>query len=123
MSRSDTTLPAGPEDEPAFFAPWQARAFALTVHLHARGLFPWEAWSAALGRRLAAEQGHIRPQPSGTEEEAEAYFVAWVAALGELLAERGIAGEAEIASMAGAWQAAARATPHGQPITLDRAEG
>ncbi len=123
MSPSDAAPLTGPEDEPAFFAPWQARAFALTVHLHAHGLFPWEAWSTALGRRLAAAQPRPGLEPPGTESEAESYFAAWVAALGDLLAERGVAGEAEIAALADAWQAAARATPHGQPITLDRAKG
>lgn len=123
MSLPDATLPPGPEDEPTFFAPWQARAFSLTVHLHARGLFEWREWSAALGRRLAATEPRPGPLPPGTEAEAEAYFAAWVAALGDLLAERDVTGEAEVAALAQEWQAAARATPHGQPITLNRVRG
>lgn len=105
-----------------FFAPWQARAFALAVHLHGAGLFTWQEWSAALGRHLSGAQKSEATLP-GTEMEAEAYFTAWVAALGDLLAERGVAGVSEITALTHAWQAAARATPHGQPITLDRAGG
>lgn len=117
----DLPLHPGPQPgEPAFHAPWQARAFALTVHLHAAGLFTWQEWSAALGRHLGAAQGtgalDIGAQPP--EAGAEAYFGAWLAALEEMLAARGLAGEAEVAGMAAAWQAAARATPHGQPIVL-----
>jgi len=99
--------------EPVFHAPWQARAFALTVHLHGAGVFTWQEWSATLGRHLNAAPP---PDTTAAEAGAETYFNAWLAALEELLAARRLAGDAEISRMAAAWQAAARATPHGQPI-------
>lgn len=111
--------PAPRPDEPVFHAPWQARAFALAVHLHAAGLFSWEEWSTTLGRHLNATQ---TPGTKPPEAEAEAYFNAWLATLEELLAARGVAGDAEVARMAAAWKAAARATPHGQPIVLPSPE-
>ena len=41
------------------------------------------------------------------------------AALEKLLAARDVARPADVASVAAAWQRAAHATPHGQPILLE----
>lgn len=93
-----------PDAPPAFPAPWAARAFALAVALSEAGVVPWPEFSAALAEaRGAAPEGD--------------YFAAWLAALEAVLARRGIGPEA-VAAMTAAWQAAARVTPHGQPITL-----
>ena len=94
--------PERPEMPAVFPAPWAARAFALAVALNEAGAFGWPEFSAALAEARAAA-------PEGD------YFVAWLAALEAVLARRGVASEA-VAAMAAAWQAAARATPHGQPI-------
>ncbi len=61
-----------------FEAPWQARAFALAVQLHEAGHSTWPAWSQRLGRACRAEPE--RP-----------YWESWLAALEELVAERGLA--------------------------------
>ena len=45
---------------------------------------------------------------------------AWLAALERLLIAKGVASGAELRDLAEAWRAAAEATPHGQPIVLDR---
>jgi nitrile hydratase accessory protein len=97
-------LPRAPGGAPVFPEPWAARAFGLAVALSEGGAFAWPEFSAALAEARAAE-------PEGD------YFVAWLAALEAVLARRGVAPEA-VAATAAAWQAAARATPHGQPIRL-----
>ena len=101
------------EQQPPFEAPWQARAFALTVHLHEQGHFSWGEWSAALAqeRRRSAEQG-IADAP-------EQYYRDWLRALERLLVELGAAGEAECSRFRAAWVAAYKATPHGQPVRLE----
>ncbi|EAQ01758.1 hypothetical protein OB2597_14981 [Pseudooceanicola batsensis HTCC2597] len=112
----------GPEP-PHFFAPWQARAFALTLALHESGAFTWREWAAALSARI----GRAEPLPgrSGSEAHAESYYRDWLAALSDLLTHKGHADAATIREMAEVWQRAAGNTPHGTPIRyeagLDRA--
>lgn len=96
-----------PPDDPVFAEPWEAQAFALAVGLEAKGVFTWSEWAAALGREIKA-QG-----PRG-------YYECWLAALEALVAEKRLMSEAERHSRIAAWDRAARATPHGQPIDLAR---
>lgn len=91
--------------EPVFTEPWEAKAFALTVHLHDRGLFTWEEWTQALGAERAR-----RPD--------EDYYRAWTRTLEVLLGEIGVAEAGVLERLAAAWQEAARTTPHGSPIEL-----
>jgi nitrile hydratase accessory protein len=103
-------LPRSAEGEPVFPEPWAAEAFAMTVHLHERGLFGWSEWAESLSSELH------RP---GRAEDGSDYFDCWVAALCGLLADRGIADAAEILTLQQSWQRAAEATPHGKPILLE----
>jgi nitrile hydratase accessory protein len=108
LARHDALPPDRPG--PVFREPWHAQAFAMTVALHERGRFTWGEWAEALSRALAG-------QAAGDDAE-DAYYRAWLDALETLLAAKGLVGEAERAARQDAWDAAARATPHGQPITL-----
>ena len=102
MRGNDTlTRPEAPFDEP-----WQAQLFALTVALNEAGHFDWSDWAAVFGPRVQ-------------KAPADQYWHIWAAALVSLLEHRGIAETQEVADLTRRWQAAARATPHGQPITLD----
>ncbi|MFB2550814.1 nitrile hydratase accessory protein [Ensifer soli] len=102
-------LPLSVDGAPAFSHPWQAQAFAMTVHLHESGVFTWSEWAAALSREVH------RP---GRASDGSDYFESWVAALGALLVERGVASDETIRQLAADWQRAAEATPHGRPIRL-----
>ena len=118
------TVPASAEpraDAPAFSEPWQARAFAITLLLHELGLFTWSEWTGRLGHELAAVPDGGSVAPDGADPGP--YHRAWLAALQALLAERGVVAEDLLADVAEAWQAAAHATPHGQPIRLENARG
>jgi nitrile hydratase accessory protein len=103
-------LPKSQEGDPVFSEPWQADAFALTVHLHARGVFSWTEWAAALSTEVH------RPHRA---EDGSDYFEAWVAALSAILCEKGVADAATLEALQHGWQRAAEATPHGQPILLE----
>lgn len=93
--------------EQTFAEPWQAQVFAIVVRLSEAGHFTWSEWSEALGREVSACQ-----QP-GYEQ--------WLAALEGLLVAKGLMSEAERTARVAAWDKAARATPHGQPILLTQA--
>ncbi|ACI55798.1 nitrile hydratase accessory protein [Rhizobium leguminosarum] len=102
-------LPRSPEGDPVFPEPWAADAFAMTVHLHEKGLFAWGEWAEALSKEL---------HKPGRVGDGRDYFDCWVAALSELLVSRGIADASVIFDLQQSWQRAAEATPHGQPIEL-----
>jgi nitrile hydratase accessory protein len=102
-------LPKSPEGDPVFAEPWNAQAFAMTVHLHQKGVFTWSEWAAALSGEVHGD---------GRAEDGSDYFDCWVAALCGLLIEKGIADDETILGLQESWQRAAEATPHGKPIEL-----
>lgn len=114
MSRPDDKLDRLPAlrregGGPVFAEPWQAQAFALAVRLHEQGLFTWREWAEALGAEIAAAGPHDAP---------ERYYEHWLAALEKLTERKGLISAAERLARRDAWERAARATPHGQPIVL-----
>lgn len=110
-----TALPRLPGDAegPVFAEPWQAEACALTVRLHETGHFSWMEWTAALGAqfRAAAERGE-------PDNDGGAYYTHWLAALETLVTAKGLTDRAALSHRKDAWEAAYRATPHGQPVEL-----
>ena len=66
--------PAG--EEPVFAAPWEAHAFALTVQLHAQGLFSWTEWSDTLAASIR-------------KNNAAPYYESWLNALESLVLKKG----------------------------------
>ena len=116
MTIAMTTVPAmprAPADNPPVFAqPWQAQAFAMTLHLHQRGLFTWPEWAAALAAQISSAQA------AGDADLGDTYYIHWLAALETLVAAKGAASAAALSRCGQAWEHAAGRTPHGQPITL-----
>ncbi|MBN8952315.1 MULTISPECIES: nitrile hydratase accessory protein [unclassified Rhizobium] len=103
-------MPKSADGEPVFPEPWAADAFAMTVHLHERGLFAWSEWA----ERLSAEL-----HKPGRAVDGSDYFDCWVSALSGLLVAKGIADADVILALQQSWQRAAEATPHGRPIALE----
>jgi nitrile hydratase accessory protein len=106
------SLPDLPEhlrdkDGPVFREPWEAQVFAMVVGLHERGLFTWNEWAQALGKQLKSE-----PQ--------ENYYESCLITLEILVEGNYILSHEERLERIEAWDRAARATPHGQPIELSR---
>ena len=102
-------LPRSQEGDPVFAEPWQAEAFALTVHLFDRGLFTWPEWAEA----LSSEVTRPHRDPDGHD-----YYDCWVEALSGLLESKGVADASTILGLQRSWQRAAEATAHGKPIEL-----
>ena len=94
-------------DGPVFAEPWEAQAFAMAVKLNEAGVFQWGEWAETLGAELKAEPE--RP-----------YYESWLAALEKLVEAKGVMSGPERLARVEAWDRAAKATPHGQPIDLSR---
>lgn len=113
-ARAAQEVPSIPRDAdgPVFREPWEAQAFAMTLALHARGLFTWPEWAAALSREIK------RAQAAGDPDTGETYYLHWLAALERLVAEKGVASAETLHRTKHAWEHACDRTPHGQPIEL-----
>jgi len=79
-------VPGLPRDEQGavFAAPWEAKAFALVVHLHQRGAFAWTDWVNTLSAEIAADRARATETP---------YYLLWLAAAERLVAQQGLLAE------------------------------
>jgi nitrile hydratase accessory protein len=102
------------DDGPVFRAPWEAQAFGMAVTLHERGYFAWREFAERLAGEIAAARAR------GEADDGRRYYHYWLAALERLVADKRLVGGEELQARTQAWDAAARATPHGQPIVLRR---
>ena len=100
----------GGKPDAAFEEPWQAQAFALAVALQDRNVFSAAEWAEALGREVHSEDA---------AQDGHDYYEHWLAALEALLNAKGLAARQAVDDLAHAWERAAHATPHGQPILLE----
>ena len=107
-----TLATADGETAPVFAEPWQAQVFAMTLHLHQRGLFSWPEWAAALAAQIKTAQA------AGDPDLGNTYYQHWLAALESLVAGKGAVDVDDLARCARAWVHAADRTPHGQAIVL-----
>ncbi|WP_373503583.1 nitrile hydratase accessory protein [Aestuariivirga sp.] len=107
MKLAESPLLPKDNDGPVFARPWEAQAFAMAVKLNEAGVFTWVEWAETLGAELKAQPE--RP-----------YYESWLAALERLVEAKGVMSEGERLARVDAWDRAAKATPHGQPITLSR---
>lgn len=105
------TADAPPDAPPVFAAPWEAQAFAMAVELHAQGKFAWSEFAAVLSTEIKA---------AGDGQDGRDYYQHWLAALEKLVLAKGLVAPKEHAERHAAWDAAAKATPHGEPIELGR---
>jgi len=86
-----TAVPGIPRDDDGvvFAAPWEAKAFALVVHLHQRGAFAWNDWVNALSGEIAADKARAVPTP---------YYLLWLAAAERLVAQCGLIDAGQLAA-------------------------
>jgi nitrile hydratase accessory protein len=109
-----SAVPGIPRDTegPVFREPWEAQAFAMALALHARGLFTWNEWAAALADEIK------RAQAAGDADTGETYYRHWLATLEGLIAAKGVTTSETLNRYRDAWDHAADRTPHGAPIEL-----
>ncbi len=83
----------------------------MAVEAHGKGLFAWSEWAAALGEALKSGNGGVGD---------DSYYQAWLTVLEKVMRDKRILTAKEIHERHEAWDHAARATPHGEPIVLGR---
>jgi nitrile hydratase accessory protein len=110
--QSTPRLPLDQDGGPVFSAPWEARVFAMTLKAHEAGMFKWSEWAETLGAELAKDG-------DGSGETLD-YYDHWLNAFEKLLTAKNVAAANQLSELKEAWNEAARATPHGEPIILDR---
>ena len=110
MNLSDVEALRRDADGPVFAEPWEAQAFAMAVKLAEAGVFTWGEWAETIGAELHEQP--VRP-----------YYESWLAALESLVERKGLMSPGERHAEIAAWDRAARATPHGQPIALGMTSG
>ena len=66
-------------DSPVFNEPWEARAFAMTLALHERGVFTWPQWAEALSRQIT------QARETGDADLGDTYYQHWLRALESLV--------------------------------------
>lgn len=98
--------------EPAFGAPWQARAFAMVRALQDAGVVTAGEWADALGAAIR------RAEAAGDPDDGSAYYDQWLVALEQLVVQRELTTDGALSDCRTAWADAARCTPHGAPIEL-----
>jgi nitrile hydratase accessory protein len=111
-------IPGIPRDDdgPVFREPWEARAFAMALALHARGLFTWSEWADALAKEIK------HAQAQGDPDTGETYYRHWLKTLETLVAAKQVTTADMLHRYRDAWDHAADRTPHGQPIELTPAD-
>ena len=102
-----------------FKEPWEARAFAMALRLHERGVFTWPEWADALAQEIRdAQASHEAADVSHYADLGDTYYQHWLRALEAMVTRKGAASAGELARCRHAWADAALRTPHGSPIEL-----
>ena len=101
-----------PKDEAGavFAEPWHAEVFSIVHLLVDRGQFSVNEWAEMLG-------GVIKEKPDN-----EGYYQCWLTALERMSLQKGLVETDPLSERKSAWDRAAKATPHGEPIVLGRDE-
>ncbi|MFT4728093.1 MAG: nitrile hydratase accessory protein [Granulosicoccus sp.] len=108
------SLPSIPRDNegPVFNEPWQAEIFAMTLSLHAKGVFSWPEWADQLTQSIQSAQDN------GDPDLGDTYYLHWLDALEKIVVTKGISAAGQLGALYSEWENAASTTPHGQTIEL-----
>jgi nitrile hydratase accessory protein len=84
------------DDGAVFAAPWEAKAFALVIHLHQQGRFAWQEWVDSLSGEIASDRERVPHTP---------YYELWLAAAEKLMAGKGLVEAGALAAVRAALRA------------------
>ena len=80
-------IPTNADAEIVFNFPWEAKAFALVVHLFQQGHYSWGEWTEQLSAEIKA---------AGAEDDGAKYYLLWLSAAEKLVARKALAGAGEL---------------------------
>lgn len=105
-----------PHDEggPVFNAPWEAKAFAMTVDLHKRGAFDWSEWCNTLADEIKSAQA------AGDPDLGDTYFEHWLNALETLITAKQLSTAERLLAVKEDWRAADEHRGFGEAPVLAR---
>jgi nitrile hydratase accessory protein len=86
LAAAKAILPATPEGEPIFKAPWQARIFALMISIVKDQYIPWTSFQSRLVIEL--DRSKMQKQAEASLVESN-YFSCWLEAAERTLVEEG----------------------------------
>jgi len=84
---ADLSIPRGPDDDPVFAEPWEARIFSLVVTLHRAGAFEWKQFQELLVDEIGRSEASGRPHP---------YYLNWAMAAERLFESLGYASRTSV---------------------------
>ncbi len=93
-------IPHVPTDdgrELVFNNPWEARAFALVVHLYQQGHFSWPEWAEQLSQDI---------RTSGAGDDDRGYYLLWLSAAEQLVARKALCRDTELSARKSALEVA-----------------
>ncbi|WP_227268194.1 nitrile hydratase accessory protein [Roseobacter weihaiensis] len=103
---------------PVFNAPWEAKAFAITVDLHKRGVFAWLDWCKTLSEEIRLAQA------AGDPDLGDTYYKHWLSALEKLLTEKKVTNAQSLLAAKEDWRAADEHRGFGEaPVLVKGAAG
>ena len=83
----ELSIPRGPDDEPVFAEPWEARIFSLVVTLHRAGAFEWKQFQELLVNEIDQSEASSQPRP---------YYLNWAMAAERLFDTLGVASRTDV---------------------------
>ena len=86
-ARDIPRVPTDDGDELVFNNPWEAKVFALIIHLYQQGHFTWPEWAEQLGQEIKA---------AGGEDDGSQYYLLWLTAAEKLIAAKSICAHSEL---------------------------
>ncbi len=91
-----------PHDEagPVFNAPWEAKAFAMALDLHKRGVFTWSEWCETLAEEIRSAQA------AGDPDLGDTYYKHWLSALERLMTTKQVTDAQTLLAAKEDWRAA-----------------
>lgn len=108
-----------PHDEggPVFAAPWEAKAFAMTLDLHNHGVFDWSEWCEILSNEIKIAQA------GGDPDLGDTYYKHWLNALERLITEKRVASAEDLVAVKEDWRAADEHRGFGEAPVLVKGSG
>ena len=80
-------IPTDRDNELVFRHPWEAKAFALIIHLYQQGHFTWVEWADQLADEITS---------AGTSFDGSKYYLCWLSAAERLISAKSICAPPEL---------------------------